>query len=384
MDLLLDNNRVHFVQNGEDLASAVRTLSRAKEIAVDTESDSLFVYYEKTCLIQFTADRQNYVIDPLETGDLSALGDLFADPGILKIFHAAEYDLMCLKRDYGFTFENLFDTMVAARILGKPEVGLGGLLANEFDIHLEKKYQKANWGLRPLSQEMLTYAANDTIYLGMLKDRLEEELVENEMMELAREDFLRECSISAGSSEPQMTNWWRITGSQELNSSQTSLLHNLILFRESAAQKRDLPPYKVASNDALLQIALRNPQTKGELQAIRGIGPAFVQRYGRDVLQLIRDNRGIKDYPQPPVLQRPPNGILKRKERLKNWRRDTGLAMNLPSDEILPKEIMESIGTAGPATSDELAELMKSIPVRFRMFGNEILRISLDTEDEGE
>ena len=373
MDLILNQNKVHFIRDDKDLAAAVRTLSNAKEIAIDTESDSLFVYYEKVCMIQLSADRQNYVIDPLETGDLSSLGPLFANPRILKIFHAAEYDIMCLKRDYGFSFANLFDTMLAARLLRKKEIGLGNLLANEFGIHLDKKYQKANWGLRPLSEEMLRYAAHDTIYLGMLKDKLEEELLEEEMLELAREDFERECAIPAGPGEPPVTNWWRIAGSEQLTGNQKCVLSRLCEYREDAARVRDLPPYKIAPNSALLAIALKFPQSLRDLKSIKGIGPAFVSRYGKEVLSLVAENRKKRMYPTPPTIQRPSNGILKRKERLRAWRRDKGIELDLPSDEILPKDVLERLCINGADSMDALREQLYDCPVRFALFGEELL-----------
>ena len=149
MNAELDPKTVHIVNDTDTLNECIEKLKKSREVAVDTESDSLFVYFEKVCLIQISADGQSYVIDPLETGDLSPLNDIFSDPGVLKIFHAAEYDLMCLKRDFGFEFANLFDTMIAARMLGRKEIGLGSLLESEFDIHLDKHYQKANWGIRP-------------------------------------------------------------------------------------------------------------------------------------------------------------------------------------------------------------------------------------------
>ena len=199
------------------------------------------IYYEKVCLIQISADGQSYVIDPLETGDLSALEEIFADKEILKIFHAAEYDIMCLKRDFGFSFENLFDTMLAARMLGKTEVGLGPLIENEFGIHLDKKYQKANWGIRPLSREMLRYAVSDTRFLSTLKERLESQLKERGMEDLAAEDFKRLCQIPAGASEPPASVWWKITGGTELTLPESAVLQGLCEFREKEAQIRDLP-----------------------------------------------------------------------------------------------------------------------------------------------
>ena len=384
MNAELDPKTVHIVNDTESLKACIEKLKIASEIAVDTESDSLFVYYEKVCLIQISADGQSYVIDPLETGDLSVLNGIFADKKILKIFHAAEYDIMCLKRDFGFSFENLFDTMLAARMLGKSEVGLGPLIENEFGIHLDKKYQKANWGVRPLSREMLRYAVSDTRFLSALKDRLNGQLEERGMQDLAAEDFRRLCQIPAGASEPPVSVWWKITGGTELSLPEAAVLQGLCEFREKEAQVRDLPSFKVLSNAALVSIAVENPQTESALRRIKGINDIVVRRYGKTILQISKNWRTRKRIPMPTAQQRPANGILSRRERLRNWRKDKGCEMDVPSDVILPRDLLESIAESGPQTTDELQELMKDCPVRFSLFGEEILRVSRSAACEEE
>lgn len=376
MNAAIDPKTVHIVNDTETLANCLEKLKNTRVAAVDTESDSLFVYYEKVCLIQISADGESYLIDPLETGDLSALGEIFANKDILKIFHAAEYDIMCLKRDFGFTFENLFDTMLAARMLGKSEVGLGPLVENEFGIHLDKKYQKANWGIRPLSREMLRYAVSDTRFLTALKDRFSVQLKERGMEALAEEDFRRLCKLPAGASEPPAPLWWKVSGGTELDLSQAAALQGLCEFREKEAQVRDLPSFKVLSNAALVSIVLEDPQTEGQLRRIKGVNDAVVRRYGKSILQVNRSWRTRKHIPMPTPQQRPPNGILSRKERLKNWRKEKGLSLNVPSDVILPRETLESIAEAGPQSAPELQALMQECPVRFGKFGEEILSIS--------
>ena len=376
MQTEIDPNTILIVNDEKTLANCIKQLRNSREISVDTESDSLFVYYEKVCLIQISANDQSYVIDPLETGDLSALNDLFADPDILKIFHAAEYDLMCLKRDFHFEFNSLFDTMVAARMLGRKEVGLGALIEEEFGIHLDKKYQKANWGVRPLTKEMLQYAVSDTRYLSALKDRLQAELRERNMEELAEEDFARLCRIHPGLAEPAAPVWWKASGGTELTPSEMAVLQGLCEFREKAAQQRDIPPFKVISNAALVNIALENPASENALRRIKGVGDNTVKRYGKSILQINKSWRTRKKIPMPPTQQRPSNGILSRRENLKLWRKNTGLKMDVPSDVILPRDILEDIAVSGPRTESELKEIMKDSPVRFEKFGKEILGIS--------
>lgn len=381
MNVELDPKTVHIVNDTDLLKECIDTLRNSTEIAVDTESDSLFVYYEKVCLIQISADGQSYVIDPLETGDLSGLNDIFSNPQILKIFHAAEYDLMCLKRDFGFSFVNLFDTMIAARMLGKNEVGLGPLLENEFGIHLDKRYQKANWGVRPLSREMLQYAVSDTRFLKMLKEKLESELIINGLEDMAAEDFDRLCKIHAAPSEPHEPVWWRVNGGVELTLPEQGALQGLCEFREKEAQIRDLPPFKILSNSALVNIVLENPSNEGTLRRLKGVGNAVVRRYGKTILEINKNWRRKKHIPQPVLQSRPANGILSRKERLKMWRKNMGMEMNVPSDVILPRDILETIAEVGPRNKSELETLMKEIPARYSRFGEKILEVSLNDSD---
>ena len=383
MEIELDPKTVCIVNDTETLNDCYHFLRKSKEVAVDTESDSLFVYYEKVCLLQITAEGQSFVIDPLETGDLSCLNDIFSDPGILKIFHAAEYDLMCLKRDFGFMFANLFDTMVAARMLGKKEFGLGPLLESEFGIHLDKRYQKANWGVRPLSREMLQYAVGDTRFLSLLKDRLDGELRERGMMDIAQEDFDRLCQIHAAVSEPHEPVWWKVTGGVELLPPEQAVLQGLCEFREKEAQIRDLPPFKILSNSALVNIALENPSNENTLRRLKGVGNAVVRRYGRTILEINRTWRRKKRIPQPVLTSRPSNGILSRRDRLKTWRKTVGMEMDVPSDVILPRDILEMIAEVGPKNEAELKELMKDLPARYQRFGKEILDVSLNETCDG-
>src|ERR1043165_7680450 len=144
----------------------VADLSAQACIAVDTESNSLHAFRERVCLIQFSTLKKDYVVDPLVLQDLSSLAPIFANPKIQKIFHAADYDLICLKRDYGFTFANIFETM-----------------------------QKADWGARPLSEAQIDYARFDTHYLFQLRDLLDHELHEKDRWEIAHEDFALGCHV---------------------------------------------------------------------------------------------------------------------------------------------------------------------------------------------
>ena len=145
------------VQSYDDYVKLTRELASQARLAVDTESNSLHAYHERVCLIQFSTPRQDYILDPLAFDDLSELAPIFDNPHIQKIFHASEYDIICLSRDYGFTFSNIFDTMQAGRILGRKQAGLDRLLDDKFGIKVNKRFQKADWGVRPLSRDALSH-----------------------------------------------------------------------------------------------------------------------------------------------------------------------------------------------------------------------------------
>ena len=201
----------------DSLSKLARDLSSQPRLAVDTESNSLHAYREQVCLIQFSTANTDYLVDPLALPDLSAIAPLFSNPGIEKVFHAVEYDQICLKRDFGITFVNIFDTMQAARILGYKQVGLDAMLAEKLDLILDKRYQKADWGERPLSPEMLNYARLDTHHLLDLRDSLQAELQQRGRWELACEEFTR-LAAGTGNTKADLPAWQRVKGTQRLES----------------------------------------------------------------------------------------------------------------------------------------------------------------------
>ncbi|HND48409.1 MAG TPA: ribonuclease D, partial [Anaerolineales bacterium] len=184
-----------WVNTIEQLNKMIQDLAAQTRVAVDTESNSLHAYREQVCLLQFSSVNSDYIVDPLALRDLSPLAPIFSNPKIEKVFHAAEYDLICLRRDFNFSFTNLFDTMHAARVLGYPAVGLDKLLGDKFDIKMDKRHQKADWAERPLTKEQIHYARLDTHYLFDLRDVLEGELKEKGRLHFAKEDFERACHL---------------------------------------------------------------------------------------------------------------------------------------------------------------------------------------------
>jgi ribonuclease D len=367
-----------WVENAAQLNEMLQALMAQPIVAVDTESNSLYAYRERVCLIQFSIPQGDYLLDPLAPFDLSPLGTLFADPQIEKIFHAAEYDVICLRRDFSFTFTNLFDTMLAGRVLGRAAVGLASMLESEFGIVLDKHYQRANWGQRPLKPAMLAYARLDTHYLLSLRNRLKTELKACGRLTLAMEDFYRisqsEASAPSENGNNHDAGMWKLPGIQDLGPHQLAVLSELWRFRDHQARAIDQPHFKVISNQALFEVAQTCPRYIQELGLLPNLSDRLIQRYGRGMLDAVR--RGLTAGPvHRPTYTRPDERLTSRMEALRSWRKLTGQTMGVESDVILPRDILMAIAENNPHCKEELATIMNQTPWRYEHFGEEILRI---------
>ena len=363
-----------FIARPAALERLARLLRRETVIAVDTESNSLYAYQEQVCLIQFSTPAYDYLVDPLVLLDLSCLAPVFSDARIEKVFHAAEYDLICLRRDFGFEFANIFDTMIAARILGREQVGLGSLLEAEFGLVLDKRHQRANWGRRPVPPELLSYAQTDTHYLIPLRERLRSELQEKSFWQLAREDFERACEFNGRNAENRDEEPWRINGARDLSPQNAAVLKELCRYRDQAARYTNRPRFKVMGDHTLLAIAEICPQDLDQLDEIPGMSAGQVERHGSEVLAAVR--RGMQGPPlYPPHNRRPDDKFLARLEALRTWRKNTAQAMGVPSDVVLPRDLMLSLAEVCPGNPGQLAEVMRRVPWRLERFGEQLLDI---------
>jgi ribonuclease D len=352
------------------LESLARSLAKQPRLAVDTESNSLHAFREQVCLIQFSTPDVDYLLDPLVLRDISPLAPLFSDPKIEKVFHAVEYDLICLKRDFGISLANIFDTMQAARILGYKQVGLDSMLAGKLGITLNKRYQKADWGERPLSPEMLNYARLDTHHLLELRDSLQTELKERGRWELALEEFAR-LAICNGVNKPEVSAWQRVKGTQHFTGRQLAILQELCLWRDAQAERMGRPVFKVMDDKRLVAITLASPKNQPDLEALN-LTPRQIYMYGDEILRAV--GRGRKaDLVQRPHSDRPDPAVLNRLNVLSNWRKAVGQKIGVESDVILPKGWMHTIAERNPRTMQELSTLMPLSPWRLATFGAEIL-----------
>lgn len=365
-----------WIDRPEPLQSLALTLGGVPRLAVDTESNSLHAYREHVCLLQISTPARDFLVDPLTLADLSPLAPIFADPAIEKIFHAAEYDLIGLRRDFGFQVVNLFDTMLAARALGIGQVGLGHLLAERFGLAQDKRLQRADWARRPLTPEMIHYARQDTHFLFALRDELERELRAAGRWELACEDFLLACLPEEPSEEQVIPLWQRMDARRELSPRQQTVLNELILEREAIAARLDRPVFKVVQNDVLFELARALPRTPGDLYRA-GLSHKQTERFGREFLEAVK--RGLS----APLVRlyrvpRPSRAFLRRLEVLREWRKQRAAEMHVESDVVLPRRFLHALARSGPRTASELEAILKLAPWRLEHFGQEILTVLKD------
>jgi len=267
----------------------IEQLRQARHIAIDTESNSFYAYYERVCLIQISTPEDDFIIDPLALGDLSGLQDALADPAIEKVFHAAPNDILGLKRDFHFTFHNLFDTAVACKLLGYKQLGLARILQQHFAVTLNKKWQRCDWGRRPLSEDQLDYARLDTHHLLALRHLLAQDLVALDLWE-----SVKEASERTGEQEVQQKifhpeGFIQIRGARSLDPVGKSVLRALYLYRDYEAKRRNRAPFRVLSDETLVRLAAIRPKSLDDFVKIKGLPrPFHNSRSAGHLLSVIR------------------------------------------------------------------------------------------------
>ncbi len=367
------------VNTAAALHALVESAQQAPVIGVDTESNSLFAYYHRVCLVQVSLPGHDYVIDPLAV-DVTPLGAVFANPACQTIFHAAENDILGLKRDYRFAFENVFDTMLAARILGWPQAGLAAILAEEFGVQLNKTLQRADWGRRPLDPALLAYAQLDTHYLLPLRDRQEAELRARGRWEEALEGFARLPQVEWVEKPFDADGFWSLPGARDLAPQALAVLQQLFLWREHQARHEDRPPFKIVDQRTLVEISRQQPADPAALQRIRGMTHGQARRYGAAILRAVAQGRKAPA-PAPPRRSsangngRPDPQIIGRYDALRAWRTEQASQRGVDPDVILTNDQLMIIARQAPATAEALAATNAMGPWKLQEYGDAILRL---------
>jgi len=370
-----DVRRPALITAREHLEEVVAELRGFASLGFDTESNGFYAHHEKVCLIQISSPEADYILDPIAVRDISILGPIFADPAIEKIFHAAEYDLIGLKRDYDFDVRGIFDTMIAGKFLGWKELGLAKAIEKHFGVVLSKKLQKADWGKRPLSDEHLRYAQMDTYFLIELSKIQRGLLAERGRWEDAAEAFLELEAVTLPNKEFNPEGFWSMTGARAMSGEQRAALREIYLLREAEAERRDQAPFRVMSEDFMVRLATELPRDKGSLARIKGASPYVMERLGDKIISAVR--RGLSG---PPVLEEPPRSERARRnmrqervfERLRQWRKQRAEEEQLDPGAILSASVLQEMARRSAAGEDALAALA---PVKRRRYEESLRRI---------
>ena len=361
----------------EEIAQLAARLSQHAAIAVDLEADSMHNYLEKVCLLQFSTPDETVLVDPLADVELAPLKPVLADPAIRKIFHAADYDIRCLARDFDIEINGLFDTMISSQFLGEERFGLADVLKKYFGVELDKKYQRADWSRRPLSDEMIRYAAGDTFYLHRLVEILEEKLIEKGRLEWVQEEFqLLEKVRFTVHEGPEFL---RFKGAGTLNPRQLAVLESLLQWRDSEAQRRDCPLYKVLGNKQVLELARAMPQGRKEMAAVPELAPRLVERYAGKLLFAVTQGLEVPDneLPHYPRMQRREKDLQaeQRFNRLKDWRKGKAESLELDPGVLINNAILEELAKRWPKQIAELADIPLLKRWQVRELGADILKV---------
>lgn len=367
-----------YVEDLEHLEEVAAEIAPFRRVGVDMESDSFFVYHDKVCLLQLSTEEEDYVVDPLAVKDLSPLGPMFRDPAVEKVFHAGEYDIACLKRDYGFEVRRLFDTMAAARVLGSQKLGLAPLLEHHFGLHLSKKLQRANWGLRPLDDDHIEYARNDTHWLFGLRDKLAAELEARGLTRHAHDEFARLEETPAAERRFDPEAWWNLPGARDLDGRRRALLKRLWVYREREASAQDKAPFRVMPEDLLVRIAQTLPGEMDDLRKVRGMSPYLFRRFGRELLQesaASASDAPIESAPERPRDDRWDAETMRRYEALRAWRKEKAAAQAVDPVVVLNTEDIRRLALAPREGTDKEAWLKALSDFKREQYGTELLAL---------
>jgi len=353
---------MEYIQSEAALQAIADSLVGAPLVAVDTEAAGYHRYHDRICLLQLSTRSHTYVIDTLALRELKPLAAIVEDPKTETVLHDADYDLRLLERDYGMRARNLFDTKIAAQFLGEPQIGLAGLVEKYLDVRLDKKHQRADWAQRPLSRELLEYAAEDTRHLPGLRDRLLTELTERGRLAWAQEEFRIRESIRWDAAAPEDDGFLRIKHARDLTARQLAALRELHAWREGVAMERDVAPFRVVTNEALVTIARRMPESQTVLSALGGISTGLISRRGGELLRAVRRAREMPDADLPhrprPPRRPPPDPELERLvEKLRVVRDKAAERLGLDRGFLMPRQQLEDVARHRPVTPEELRSM---------------------------
>jgi len=340
----------------------LRAIAGTREIAVDTEGASFHRFLDRIYLLQLSTRQHTSIIDPLSVSaeTLAPLGSLLADADVETVFHDADYDLRLLHQDYGWTVRRIFDTRVAAQLLGLKAFGLAALLDRYVGVKLDKKHQRADWSMRPLPRDMLEYAALDTMYLLELRDLMREALRAKERLAWAEEEFTRLEGTKWEDEDPSGA-FLRIKGARDLTRRELAVLRELAPWRDAVARDMDRATFRVIGNEQLLDIARAQPRSRDELARVRGVSRGLLEKRFTEILDAVARGVAVPEselpkFPRPQRWDRDPNFDTK-VSALKTVRDDVAAKLDLDPGVLGSRERLEAVARRDPKSVDDLRDV---------------------------
>jgi ribonuclease D len=353
---------MEYIETEAELETAVSRLRGTVLLAADTEAAGYHRYDDRVCLLQLSTRKDNLVIDTLSLNRLDGLAPILADPSVEVIFHDADYDLRLLQRDFGLVVRGVFDTKIAAQFVGESAFGLASLVEKYLGTRLTKAFQRADWARRPLPPEMLEYAAGDTEYLPALRDALRAALEDAGRLSWAEEEFRLEESVRWAPAEGADVAYLRLKNTRDLRPRQLAALRELYGWREGVARARDQAPFRVLTNDVLVELARRMPSSAAGLAGIPGAPRMLAERYGSELLTALGRARALAESelperPRGPARPPPDPEFDELVERLRQVRDEVAEGLGLDRGFLMPRSQLEELARRRPTTLLELESI---------------------------
>lgn len=349
-----------FIESDAELKNICEDLLKEKIISVDLEADSMHSFKEKICLIQIASDKEAFLIDPFEIKEVSPFINVLENDDVIKVFHGADFDIRSLDRDYQARVNNLFDTEIACRFLGIKERGLAALLKKNFDVNVDKKFQKVDWAQRPLKQDMIEYSVDDVKYLTRLHDIIHQKLEANRRLSWAKEEFRIQAQVRYENNHV-LPLFRKVKGAGKMDNRSLAVLENLLHVRLLIAQKKDRPLFKILGSSSLMTMAHEKPVTIDHMLKIRALSRRQADMYGNLCVEAIVKAMEL-DYgelPSYPKTRRPRKDarVQKRIEYLKKMREKLSNSIGIEPGFLLNNAIIASIAVKNPGTFEDLLEI---------------------------
>ena len=351
-----------YLDSPADVDRFLRDIAHVRQLALDTEGASFHRFVDRIYLLQLSTREKTAIVDPLKAGKLEALGALLESPDVEVVLHDADYDLRLVQRDYGWHVRHIFDTRVAAQLLGIRAFGLAALLERFFAVKLDKKHQRADWSMRPLSQDMRDYAAQDTMYLLELRDRLQEQLESAGRWSWAKEEF----QLLEGTRWPEedaASGFLRLKGARDLTRRELAILRELVPWRDDVARRADRATFRIVGNEQLLDIARTKAQSREALAAIRGMPRGLLEQRHQEIVAAVARGLAVPDadlprFPRVPKWDRDPD-FDARVSALKTVRDDAAQRLDLDPGVLCSRDRLEAVARKNPQTMDELSSIVE-------------------------